>query len=234
MKGLVRDKFLFVFVPVVLMVLYANIVDSLVLDIAFKPLIVVSLLIYLFVNGGHKKMASFCAIGGLLFSLMGDVLLVFQKQHELFFVSGLVAFLVAHLLYITYYIRSASQNAEKKLKNKYLFFILMLIYGAIFYSQLYGNLGGLKVPVLVYTSVLIGMNIFALNRYGKVNTKSFRLIMAGALFFTLSDSLLALNKFLIPIPLAGVWILASYAAAQYLITEGVLNSSPDRVTVNLN
>ena len=68
----------------------------------------------------------------------------------------------------------------------------------------------------------MGMSIFAINRYGKVNDKSFKLILVGAILFTMSDSLLALNKFLQPIPLAGVWIMASYAAAQYYITKGVL------------
>lgn len=101
----------------------------------------------------------------------------------------------------------------------------MMLYGTIFYLLLYNNLGGLKVPVFVYTTVLISMNIFALNRFGKVNDKSFQLIMIGAICFALSDSLLALNKFLIPLPLAGVWILATYAAAQYFITQGVLSKS---------
>ncbi len=225
MKKFLQDKFIFIFLLIVALVLYANAINSLILDIIFKPLIVISLLVYLFAKNGQKGKFAIFAIGGLLFSLMGDVLLIFQIHNTLFFMGGLIAFLIAHLLYIGYYIRSAQITSDKNLNGKLIFFLLMLGYGAAFYMLLYNNLGELKVPVLIYTLVLISMNIFALNRYGKVNGKSFRLIMTGALFFTSSDSLLALNKFFIPIPFAGVWILATYAIAQYFIVEGV-NTSP--------
>lgn len=226
MKHFIRHKFIFVFAPIVLMVLCANITGTIFLDIVFKPLIVISLLVYLFVNGGHRKKAVVFAIGGLVFSVFGDVLLVFQGSHGLFFTGGLVSFLIAHLLYSVYYIRSSKQSEGKEVKGKFIFFLIILIYGAAFYSLLYNNLGNLRLPVLIYTTVLIGMNIFALNRYGKVDEKSFGFIMTGALFFTLSDSLLAVNKFLLPLPVAGVWIMLTYAAAQYFITEGVLHLSP--------
>jgi uncharacterized membrane protein YhhN len=224
MKDFSKNKFIFIFLLIVACVLYGSAINSLTLDIIFKPLIVISLLVHLFINNGHNRKAALFAIGGLLFSLMGDVLLIFQGSNPLFFMGGLISFLIAHLLYIVYYLRSADTTGNKELKGKFIFFILMLTYGAAFYTSLYKNLGDLKLPVLLYTSVLIAMNIFALNRYGKVNDKSFKLVMTGALFFTLSDSLLAFNKFFLTIPLAGVWILATYAAAQYFIMEGIMAS----------
>lgn len=225
MKKFLQDKFIFIFLFVVALVLYANAINSLILDIIFKPLIVIGLLIYLLAKNGHKGKASAFAVGGLLFSLAGDILLIFQAHHALFFIGGLISFLIAHLLYIGYYIRSAQATNDKVLNGKFVFFMLMLAYGAAFYMLLYNNLGELKLPVLIYTLVLTSMNIFALNRYGKVNDKSFKLIMIGALLFTSSDSLLALNKFLLPLPFAGIWILTTYAAAQYFIVEGI-NTSP--------
>ena len=45
--------------------------------------------------------------------------------------------------------------------------------------------------------------------------------LAGAGVFMLSDSLIAINKFLQPVPLAPLWILASYYAAQTLIVHNV-------------
>lgn len=223
MKNFLKNNFLVLFMIIVAFVLYANSIQSLTLDILFKPLIVISLLLYLVIENGHKEKAVGFAIAGLLLSLVGDVLLIFQGQHPLFFIGGLVSFLVAHVSYIFYYIRSSDTVAVKKLNNKTFFILLMAIYGIAFCVLLYPDLGALKVPVFLYTTVLIGMNIFALNRYGKVNDKSFKLIMIGALCFALSDSLLAINKFLLPVPLAGVWILASYAAAQYFITQGILS-----------
>jgi uncharacterized membrane protein YhhN len=220
-----KNIFLVLFSIIVILVLYANAVDSFILDIAFKPLIVISLLIYLFLQKAHQNKAASFAIGGLLFSLLGDVFLIFQGQRALFFIGGLVSFLIAHLFYIFYYMRSSEHTKQKKLNTKMPLIIFMGLYGATFFAVLFDNLGALKLPVFLYTSVLVSMNMFALNRYGKVNDKSFKLIMIGALCFTLSDSLLALNKFLLPLPFAGVWILASYAAAQYFITEGVVNTS---------
>jgi uncharacterized membrane protein YhhN len=66
------------------------------------------------------------------------------------------------------------------------------------------------------------MALQALFRFGYTNKKSFTLIFIGALFFMISDSLLAINKFLTPVPLASLGIMFTYMLAQYLIVEGVL------------
>ena len=223
MKTFIKKNFILFFLFIVAFVLYASGTNSFMLEIIFKPLIIISLLIYLFVQGGQQEKAVNFAIGGLLLSLFGDVFLLFQEQGPLFFIAGLISFLLAHISYIFYYLRSSESSAVKKLKYKTVFILLMVLYGIVFYFLLFTDLGGLKIPVFVYTTVLISMNIFALNRYGKVEENSFKLIMTGAVSFAISDSLLAVNKFLLPIPIAGVWILATYAAAQYFIIQGVLS-----------
>ncbi len=223
MKKILQNNFTIIFFFILAVDLYASTAASPILNIIFKPLIVISLLVYLFILEGNKKKAVAFAVTGLLLSLMGDVLLIFQEQNALFFMGGLVSFLLAHVSYIFYYLRSSDAAAEKKLGSKNLIFLLMISYGLVFFLLLSKNLGDLKVPVLVYTTALVCMNIFALNRYGKVNDSSFKLIMTGALCFLVSDSLLALNKFLLPIPFAGLWIMASYGAAQFFITKGVLS-----------
>ena len=50
------------------------------------------------------------------------------------------------------------------------------------------------------------------------------LVAVGAGFFMLSDSLLATNRFVMPLPMAQVWVLATYYAAQALIVSGWLAS----------
>lgn len=225
MKNSLQKYFIVLFIVIVAFVFLAGSLQSFILEIIFKPLIVISLLVYLFLQEGQKEKAVTFAIGGLIFSLIGDVLLIFQAQGSLFFMGGLIAFLIAHILYIFYYFRSSDAIASKKLKNSTIFVLFFLIYGIVFCFLLNDHLGALKVPVFVYTTILISMNIFALNRYGKVNDKSFKLIVIGALFFASSDSLLAINKFLLPIPFAGIWIIATYATAQYFITQGVLSKN---------
>ena len=44
-------------------------------------------------------------------------------------------------------------------------------------------------------------------------------VAVGACFFMLSDSLLAVNKFVLPLPFAAFWVLATYYTAQILIVR---------------
>ncbi|MFM8914325.1 MAG: lysoplasmalogenase family protein, partial [Flammeovirgaceae bacterium] len=67
-----------------------------------------------------------------------------------------------------------------------------------------------------------GLSITALFRYGRTTSKSFTYVMMGALLFMTSDSLLAINKFLNPLPLSGISIMLTYCLAQYLIVEGII------------
>jgi uncharacterized membrane protein YhhN len=66
------------------------------------------------------------------------------------------------------------------------------------------------------------MLLFALNREKKVPALSFRFVTFGAVFFVISDSLLAYNKFVMEIPFSPIFILGSYALAQYLIVQGLI------------
>lgn len=47
-----------------------------------------------------------------------------------------------------------------------------------------------------------------------------REVALGAVCFMLSDALLATNRFVQPLPLAQLWVLATYYAAQLLIVGG--------------
>ncbi len=50
-------------------------------------------------------------------------------------------------------------------------------------------------------------------------------VAAGACFFMLSDSLLAIHRFVQPLPLAPLWVLSTYYTAQMLIAH---NARPMR------
>jgi uncharacterized membrane protein YhhN len=62
----------------------------------------------------------------------------------------------------------------------------------------------------------------ALNRKNKVSEKSYFTVLAGAILFVFSDSLIAINKFAVGIPKSGIWIMTTYILAQYLIMSGLL------------
>jgi uncharacterized membrane protein YhhN len=90
---------------------------------------------------------------------------------------------------------------------------------------LYNNLDGMRLPVIIYTIVILTMLEAAINRYGKVNRLSFILVLTGAILFVISDSLIALNKFGFPFMFSGVAVMTTYIAAQYLIVAGILKQS---------
>lgn len=78
------------------------------------------------------------------------------------------------------------------------------------------------VPVIVYAIVLMGMVMASFFRFGRTTPDSFWLVSAGALFFMISDSVLAINKFRSPFELAGPLIMLTYILGQFLIAEGVI------------
>ena len=62
----------------------------------------------------------------------------------------------------------------------------------------------------------------ALNRFGNGHPISFSLVFTGSLLFVFSDTMIAVNRFLTPIPYEGILIMTTYISAQYLIMRGLL------------
>ena len=56
----------------------------------------------------------------------------------------------------------------------------------------------------------------------KANNGSFVFVLAGAVFFIISDALIAINKFYAPFELASFLIMITYIKAQYLILVGLI------------
>ena len=159
-------------------------------------------------------------IAALLFSWLGDITLELQRFNEIFFMAGLLCFLSAHIIYL---ISFFSTKGESVLFFKKIYLLLPLIlYGVIVILILYGGLGDMKIPVIIYTAVILTMLAAALNREKKVNRHSYILVLVGAIFFVLSDSIIALDKFGYSFPLSGIAIMITYITAQYLIALGCL------------
>lgn len=173
----------------------------------------------------------------LLFSWFGDCILLFADKGELYFIFGLVSFLIAHILFILLFFkqiraddrRTASSEAKIKSEKKetknplfWIGFIGIIIYLVSMLSFLLPTLGDLKVPVGVYATTISIMLVIALKGAFNCENKSKYLVLIGAVFFVISDSILAIDKFHSPIPLASFWIMTSYVIAQYCIANGIL------------
>lgn len=149
-------------------------------------------------------------------SLAGDVFLMFQG----FFIPGLVSFLVAHLFYVALF-----KSGQAWFPHRGALAATLGI-GVAMYAFLWagGLPPALRAPVAAYVLVIALMAAQAIGRATVLRDAPSLLVAVGAGFFMLSDSLLATNRFVMPLPMAQVWVLATYYAAQALIVSGWLAS----------
>ena len=183
-----------------------------------KPAILIALISFFWKQSNHlNKRTRNVTLLALILSLAGDTLLMFVDNSPNFFMGGLVSFLLAHLMYILIFLKSRNKTA-----NPFSIIVILLVYASGIFYFLKDGLGEMLIPVLVYLLVILAMASTAFLRKRSATTNSYNLVFSGAIFFMISDSLLALNKFYQPLPLSGISIMITYAMAQYLIVLGIL------------
>ncbi len=209
--------------------IYAEIMDDLDMIWITKPLLMPLLLILFVMNWGkNKPKEKWFFAAALVFSLGGDVFLMFRRDD--LFVFGLASFLIGHLAYIlsfTERIREAGLPLLKKVVFALPFLIFVLSFLWFLHPHIVGKeeTAPLFPPVMVYASVISLMGFTALLRKNAVSVRGFWMVFGGALLFVLSDSCIAWNKFVSPLPQPGLIIMATYGLAQYLMTYGTLKSN---------
>ena len=152
-------------------------------------------------------------MAALALSLSGDVLLMGQGM----FVYGLVAFLLAHLSYIQLFRQDAPWLHSRR-AVAIAISVASLVYVGLDQNGLPTEL---RVPVAAYVLVIATMAAQAWGRAKHLGTAASVWVAWGSVSFMLSDTLLALDKFVSPLPYAGLWVLATYYLAQGLIVRGV-------------
>ncbi|MBZ0245900.1 MAG: lysoplasmalogenase [Cyclobacteriaceae bacterium] len=220
-----KSKILILFFMVSLGELVAVAISAERLQWVFKPLIMLVLGAYYYTQSTQPISLTKSVMAAIVFSWIGDISLMFQGKNELYFMVGLGAFLIAHICYVMAY----SQHIEKKEGaglhgiQKFRFSLPIVLAGTGLITILYAHLGVFKIPVAVYAIVLMVMTLQALFRYGYTNTVSFWFVFVGAILFMISDSMIAVNKFLVPFELAGLAIMSTYILAQFLIVKGLMS-----------
>lgn len=202
---------------------FANLNGNLSLQFFSKPALMICLIFYYFFESRKLNRLKFLILGALVFSWFGDIALLLDKIHKNLFVCGLLAFLAAHIFYIFYFRQIRRFNKPRK-SLKPLVLFAVLIYTTILYASLFSFLGNLKIPVFVYSAVISLMLLASFHAFDQKRQNFGKLCVFGTVLFTVSDSILAVNRFVSPIPLASVLIMTTYAAAQLLITEGSLRN----------
>ncbi len=207
--------------------IFANLSGSLQLQYFSKPSLMLILILYYAINSRKLDSAKHLIISALVFSWFGDVLLLLDKQFKTLFIFGLIAFLVAHIFYIFYFWTIRKINNIANLPNA-LIFVGIAAYTLALFGFVAPNVNDLIVPVAIYAlviSVMFAASLiafdFKLHAFGKI-------CLAGTFLFLISDSILAINRFVAPFTLAPVLIMLTYAIAQLLITEGSLRNLQDK------
>jgi uncharacterized membrane protein YhhN len=184
-----------------------------------KPLLMPLLMAHFLVNIPSSSSFRKYIIPALFFSWAGDVLLMFEGHQSIFFLLGLSSFLIAHIFYILFY---HQVWVMEKIKNRWWLLPPVAVYYAALISLLYPYLADMKVPVPVYGIVISFMLLLALHMLFIRNKKAGQWMMAGAVLFIVSDSILAINKFYQSFTAAGFLIMFTYGLAQLFIVIGAI------------
>jgi alkylglycerol monooxygenase len=195
----------------------------------FKPLTMVIAIIFIATyaasaraggqNGSSTRLGDrWLVLAALLACLAGDVFLMFPG----YFIPGLVAFLIGHLFYI-----AAFRLGVPWLPSRRALGMTLGIGGTMYTVLWFGGLPpALRIPVAAYVVVIALMAAQAIGRAAVLRPgpggRAAMGVAVGAGFFMLSDSVLALNRFVAPLPMAQFWVLATYYTAQVLIVRNVL------------
>lgn len=100
-----------------------------------------------------------------------------------------------------------------------------LVFVIILLSVLKNHLGEMLIPVIIYGIVISVFGIVVTLNYITNKTKANLYLFFGALFFIVSDSILAINKFHNPKEIFGFLIMLTYIVAQFLIYKGMIGKS---------
>ncbi|MFB6611655.1 lysoplasmalogenase [Agromyces sp. NPDC056379] len=148
-------------------------------------------------------------LAGIAFSWGGDVLLSFPGDG--WFVAGLCSFLLAHVAYIALFLRMPRARRRPPAWS-YVYWAWMIV----MLGLLLPNAGVLAAPIVLYAAA-IGMMAMCASMHG-------RWVVLGGAFFIVSDSVLALGRFLPGYEFTAhdFVVMSTYLAAQGLIAWGVV------------
>jgi uncharacterized membrane protein YhhN len=179
----------------------------------FKPLTTILILLIPVLATEGICLFSGLILAGLIFSLLGDVFLMLPEDR---FLEGLIAFLVAHLFYISGFLIDQGTPV---------FWPLLPILGlsGMIGWFLNSGMGKMKIPGFVYLGVISTMVWLAWSRWIIGGQLNHLLGFCGASLFFISDLILATNRFKVNFKAARALNLTAYYAGQYLIALSVIN-----------
>ena len=175
----------------------------------FKPLttiLIISMAVFIYSKKPTKYRVFL--IPALVLSLIGDVFLIGDD----YFLYGLSAFFMAHIVLIIAFTRIAGV-----LHNYHVLMVLSSI-GIGYYLFLFPQLGDYRLPVALYIMVLLAMSWQALSLAMLYKSKRLIALALASLLFSFSDGVLVYSKFIETFDFLGVLILSTYWLAIFIFT----------------
>lgn len=180
-----------------------------------KPLLVpliMCIYIMLCIRNGRQVHMTACA--AMAAGWLGDVFLMFRN--EKCFLTGLFSFLAGHIMYAAVFLTVSVPKADWRTAACV---FLYAIYAMTIFRRLAGSVkAGLRIPVLLYVIIILFMSLSAGLLHGHVSFECWLLLWGGSLLFVISDTLVAVEKFLNP-HVHGV--METYVPAQLLLMLGI-------------
>lgn len=170
------------------------------------PAVSLAVLAFIAVSGSRGKLL----FASLLFCAAADIAL--ELAGGKYFVVGLGLFLIAHIFFIITFSRDF-----KFQKSKIPIIILLIVYSSMMAFILTPILKEMAIPVYIYMTALTLVGIFASLRAARNN-----FTLYGAIAFIVSDSVLAVNKFMMPVIAADYIIMVTYYLSLFFIVYGFL------------
>lgn len=152
---------------------------------------------------------------GLALSILGDVFMMLPGK----FVQGLSSFLVAHLFYIAAFTtRGPSLDGAPGARPGFgpVRLLPFLAFAGSALAYLWTGLGEMLVPVVVYVGVILSMGWRASARVGLPGEARAAHVagLLGAISFMISDTMIAVNKFRVPLPAQHELVMITYWLGQ--------------------
>lgn len=159
---------------------------------------------------------------------IGDIALTFSG--EVAFLVGLVCFLSGHLAFIlAFSMRLGTQGVLSVLSTRVAAGFSLLVVLAVVLRELWVPSGELAPAIAIYATVIASMAFCSWSLAAGPGVWPLRI---GATAFMASDVILALGRFGgEPIPQGHFWVMATYIAAQWLLTVGFTAVLSRRATI---
>ena len=192
------------------------------LEYVAKPAVMIILFIWLLTSVGLNGALLWFGLG-ILFSLVGDVLLMISLDR--LFLAGLVAFLLVQAAYVIGF------NIPLPVFSVWglIFAVMVSLGGARVIRRILGALASkgqaaMRTPIIVYSLVISLMLLSAMMKLSDLtwDANAAALVSVGAFLFYISDIILAWNKFVSPIQHGRIYNIAAYDLGQIALIAGVI------------